>query len=369
MRSKKKSAIIYCENEFGKVDGKTAAGLVRHSEMYQIVGVVDSSLAGKDAGQELGGAKNGIPIFASLQEACGKLPVIPSALIYGKAPLEPKLCNKERGVIVEAIHKGMDIINGLHEFLSDDPEMALAAKVAKVHIRDIRKPPELAGLHLFTGEIAAKTVPVVAVLGTDCASGKRTTAVILQQELRDLGVNVFLVATGQTGLMQGARYGRSIDALPSQFVIGELEHAVLQIIEHENPDLILIEGQSAVSHPAFMSSVGILKGCMPDAVILQHAPARKVRCDFPQLPMPNVRSEIKLIESISNAKVIALALSHEGLEPGEMKKEVKDHELRFQLPTTDVLTNGSQKLVQSLVAYFPALAKKVTNLEFTPISA
>jgi uncharacterized NAD-dependent epimerase/dehydratase family protein len=83
----KKTALVYCENEFGLVDGKTAAGLIRHSKIYRIVGVIDSSLAGKDAGEELVGKKNNIPIFADLDAALSDLSEIPNCYIYGKAPL------------------------------------------------------------------------------------------------------------------------------------------------------------------------------------------------------------------------------------------------------------------------------------------
>jgi hypothetical protein len=91
------TALVYCENQFGLVDGKTASGLVRHSETYTVVGVIDSSLAGKDAGEELGEKKNGIPIFANLEDALGKLSTVPDCYIYGKAPLETYISAKERG--------------------------------------------------------------------------------------------------------------------------------------------------------------------------------------------------------------------------------------------------------------------------------
>ena len=182
-----------------------------------------------------------------------------------------------------------------------------------------------------------------------------TTAVELNKALNKLGIKSVLVATGQTGLMQGARYGVSIDALVSQFVIGEIENAVVQAFEQENPDLILVEGQSAVSHPAFMSSVGILKGSMPDGIILQHPPGRKFRCDFPHLPMPTIVSEILLIEAISQAQVIAIAFSHENLTETEVQKTIKGYEDRLLLPTTDVLTYGCQKLVRALGNSFSTL--------------
>jgi len=364
MATMNETALVYCENQFGLVDGKTASGLVRHSETYTIVGVIDSSLAGKDAGEELGEEKNGIPIFANLKDALSRLSEVPDCYIYGKAPLEPYLSMEERNLILEAMGNGMDIINGLHQFFSEDREFVHMAARNAVQIKDIRKPPQLRDLHVFTGKRSEVTAPVVAVLGTDCACGKRTTAVELNNALNSLGINSVLVATGQSGLMQGAMYGVAIDALVSQFVVGEIENAVIQAFNNEKPDIILVEGQSAVSHPAFMGSLGILKGSNPDGVILQHPPARKSRCDFPNLKMPNVGSEIKLIEAISQAKVMAIALSHEDLSDKEILGIIANYEKKFQLATTDVLSHGCQKLVQALINQFPTLRQTIKRKRF-----
>ena len=369
MQIMKETALVYCENQFGLVDGKTATGLVRHSEIYNIVGVIDSSLAGKDAGEELGEEKSGIPIFINLDDALSKLSKVPDCYIYGKAPIEAYISTEERNLVLEAMENGMDIINGLHQFFSEDREFVQMAARNDIQIKDIRKPPKLKDLHVFTGQISKVNIPVIAVLGTDCACGKRTTAVELNYALNNLGIKSVLIATGQSGLMQGAMYGVSMDALVSQFVIGEIENSVIQAFENENPDIILVEGQSALSHPAFMSSLGILKGSMPDGIILQHPPARTFRCDFPDLEMPIVESEIKLIEAISQAKVMAIALSHEDLSDEEMMKIIKRYEMQFQLPTTDVLNHGCHKLVQTLSNHFPKLNQNIMReyLEKIPV--
>ena len=367
MTKLKETALVYCDEQFGKIDGKTAAGLVRHSETYTILGVIDSTLPGKNAGEALGDGKNNIPIFGSLNEALRNLAETPTYYIYGKAPLEASIPMKERALILEAMRNGMNIISGLHQFLSDDSEFSQAAKEYGVKIKDIRKPPQLDDLHVFTGQISQVDIPVIAILGTDCACGKRTTAAELNQVLNDLGLKSIMIATGQTGLMQGAKYGASIDALVSQFAIGEIENAVVQAFLNESPDIILVEGQSAVSHPAFMSSLGILKGSMPNGVILQHPPARKFRVDFPQLAMPDIASEIQMIETISQARVLAITLSHEGLSDDEVSQAIEDHETWFQLPTTDILKYGCGKLIQAIGNYFPELAQKMGTAIFERI--
>lgn len=369
--NRKKTALVYCESQFGLADGKTASALARHSEIYSIVGIIDSSLAGKDAGEELGEEKSGIPIFSDLKDALSKVVDVPDCYIYGKAPLDTYISAEERLLILEAMKKGMDIISGLHQFFSEDPEFIHMAALSDIQIKDIRKPPLLKDMHVFTGGISKVDIPVIAVLGTDCACGKMTTAVELNRTLNNLGIKSVLIATGQTSLMQGAKYGISTDALINQFVVGEIENSVIQAFTNEKPDIILVEGQSAVSHPAFMSSLGILKGSMPDGIILQHPPSRTTRCDFPDLPMPTVESEIKLIEAISKAKVLAIALSHENLTDEETLEVVADYEKRFQLPTTDVLSHGCRKLVQTLSKHFPELNQKTNRkgLSIVPVPA
>ena len=354
---KKQTALVFCEKQFGLVDGKTAAALVRHSEIYTVVGVIDSSLAGKDAGEELGQQNCNIPIFENLDDALSKLSEVPDCYIYGKAPLDTFICAEDRLFILEAMGKKMNIINGLHQFFSDDSEFARTALKNNIQIKDIRKSPALKDLHVFTGKISKVTVPVIAVLGTDCACGKMTTAVELNKALNKIGIKSILIGTGQTSLMQGAKYGASIDALVAQFVIGEIENSVIKAFDNESPDIILVEGQSSVSHPAYMGSLGILKGSMPDGIILQHPPARKFRCDFPNMAMPTVESEIKLIEAITPAKVMGIALSHENMEEDEVIALITKYEKHYQLPTTDVLKDGCQKLVQSLLDHLPQLNK------------
>ncbi len=352
---KKRSALVYCEGQFGQMDGKTAAALVRHSEIYSVVGVIDGSLTGKDAGEELGGKKSGIPIFKNLADALCQLSEVPDCYIYGKAPLATNISEEERLLILEAMENKMDIINGLHQFFTEDKEFALKAVQHNIQIQDIRKAPPLKDLHVYTGQISRVTVPVIAILGTDCACGKMTTAVELNNALNDLGIHSVLVATGQTSLMQGARYGISIDALVSQFVVGEIENAVIEAFDKENPEIILVEGQSAVSHPAFMGSLSILKGSQPDGVILQHPPARRFRCDFPHLVMPTIESEINLIESMAKTKVLAVTLSHEDLTETETWNFLNNYEKQLQLPVTDVLSHGCKKLIKALTDQFPQL--------------
>ncbi|NNC66610.1 MAG: DUF1611 domain-containing protein [Gammaproteobacteria bacterium] len=349
------TAIVYCEANFGAVDGKTANGLVRQSERYKILSVIDSEKAGLDAGMVLDNVPNGIPICHDLAVSLTQAESIPDYFIFGMAPSSGMLSVHERSVIIEAMGNGMNIINGLHEFLNDDPIFKAASLANNVTIRDIRKPRDKKKLRMFTGRVMDIPCRRIAILGTDCAIGKRTTATILTRVLNEHGVKTVMIATGQTGLIQGARYGIALDAIPSQFCAGELEATIIEAYENENPDVIIIEGQGALSHPAFSSSAFILRGSCPHAVLLQHAPTRLYRCDFDQIKMPNLADEINLIQTFSNTKVIGMTINHENMNDIELTKAINSFEHELGLPTTDALSRSPDRLAEIIFTAFPKL--------------
>lgn len=361
----KKTALIYCENHFGTMDGKTANGLIRSSGKYQIVGVIDRSKAGMDTGEVLEGVKNGIPFFSTLEDAVGSLTKIPNQFIYGMAPSEGFLKENERNIVLKAMEYGMNIVNPLHEFFTVDEEFVDASVKYGVEIVDVRKPPLKKDMHLFSGRILAIDTPVVAVLGTDSAVGKRTTSVILEAALLKMGLKVAFVATGQTGLIQGAKYGVAIDAIPSQFMTGEIENEVMKAYTNDQPDIILIEGQGALSHPAYISSCGIIRGSRPGAVIIQHPPKRENLGDFSFMKMPTIKSEIELIENFSSTKIIAITINHENMSDQEIADVIVEYEDQLNLPTTDVLKYGCDKLIARIFETFPLLKNKTTKLLVT----
>lgn len=347
------SAIVYCEGNFGALDGKTANGLVRYSQKYEILSVIDSGKTGLDAGMVLDGIPNAIPICRDLAAALTHVGGVPDYFIYGMAPASGRLSPKERAILLEAMGLGMNIVNGLHEFLNDDSEFTKAAGAADVTILDVRKPRERKRLRTFSGRIAEVTCPCIAVLGTDCAIGKRTTATILTRALNERGVKAVLVGTGQTGLIQGARYGIALDAVPSQFCAGELEATIVEAFEDANPDIIVVEGQGALSHPAYSTSAFILRGSCPDGVVLQHAPGRSHRCDFPTMVMPTPASEINLIETFADTKVIGLTINHENMTAAEVDTAISRYEDELDIPVTDALTRLPERLVDMVIAAFP----------------
>ncbi len=354
----REKSLVYSENEFGKIDGKVANGLARYSEKYDIVGIIDSTKAGLDAGEYLDGIKNHIPIFKSIEAALNTLKDAPENFIYGIAPLTSYLNKEQRQIIVSAIKNKMNIINGLPEYFTEDDEFIQKATEYGVRIYDIRKAPPRDKLHIFTGRISEIKTPVIVVAGTDCAVGKRTTARLLVESLKKQGLKTVFVTTGQTGLLQGAKYGIALDVLTSGFATGEVENAILNAVATEQPDIIIVEGQGALSHPAFTSSSAILRGAMPNAIIMQHPPKRKYHCDYPNNPMPTLESEIKLNELFSKSKVIAITLNHEDMTDQELENTIVAYESKYALPTTDVLKYGTDKLVEKIVEVFPTLQKE-----------
>jgi uncharacterized NAD-dependent epimerase/dehydratase family protein len=351
-------AVVYCEANFGASDGKTANGLVRHSERYEIVAVIDSLQAGNDSGEVLRDGPNGIPIVSDLAEAVRLHGLVPDFLIFGVAPSSGMLSPGERRVMLGAMEQGISIVNGLHEFLNDDPEFAASAAANGVTILDVRRPRDKKDLRMFSGRIAEVTCPRIAVLGTDGAVGKRTTATILTKALNESGIKAVMVGTGQTGLIQGARYGVALDAIPCQFCSGEMESAVVDAFESERPDVIVIEGQGALSHPAYLSSTFILRGSRPNAVILQHAPARRKLGDFADVPTPDPASEINLIQTFADTKVIGLTINHENMSDVEVTAAITMYELELGIPATDALTRPVDRLVEMVIGAFPELERK-----------
>jgi len=354
------TAIVYCEGNFADIDGKTANGLVRYSERYEILAVIDSEKAGLDAGAVLDGAPNGIPMCRDLADALSRADDVPAYIIYGMAPSSGMLSADERGTFLEAMGLGMSVVNGLHEFLNEDPVFAAASSENGVEILDVRRPRAKKDLRMFSGRIDEVTCPRIAVLGTDGAIGKRTTATILTRALNDRGVKAVMVSTGQTGMIQGARYGIALDAIPSQFCSGEMESTVIDAFEGEAPDVIVVEGQGALSHPAYLTSTFILRGARPDGIILQHAPGRPRLGDFPAIAMPTPASEIHLIETFADTRVIGLTINHEHMTDAEVTAAIVLYESELGIPATDALTRPPERLVDMVLTAYPQLQEKLT---------
>lgn len=341
-------ALVYCEGAFNTPNGKTAHGLVRFTERYEVVGVLDSNYAGGDSGEILDGKKNGIPVFKNFDSAIPTLRKAgrnPENLVMGIAPDGGRLPMEAKATIQKALGAGLNVDSGLHDFISNDPKLMKLAETNNCRIRDVRRTPDRDKLHFFTGEIEDVSCLKLAVLGTDSALGKRTTAWILVHGLRKDGKKAEMIGTGQTAWMQGAQYSMVMDSCINDFVSGEIEHAVVSAWKNEKPDVIVIEGQGSLMNPAYPGGFEILAAGRPDFVILQHAPKRVEYDGFPGYKLHPLKEQIHAIEVISGKKVMAITVNHELMEPGEILQACEDITTETGLPAFDVLAHGAEGLV------------------------
>ncbi len=307
------TAAILTQGQFTTTNAKTAHGLVRGPSRFRIVSVIDYVSHGRDAGDLLDGQHRGIPVVASLEDAIKAGP--PQWLVVGVATPGGVLPSDMKPVLAAALERGINVANGLHEFVGDDADLCAAAARSGAAIVDVRRQKRRSELHFWSGAIAAVKAPRLAVLGTDCALGKRTTCQALAAGMRRRGFAAEMVYTGQTGWLQGSRYGFVLDSTPNDFVSGELEHAIVACDQEAKPDLILLEGQSALRNPSGPCGAELLLSGGARHVILQHAPARRWFEDQERLNnlIPSLQSEIDLI-AMYGARVLAVAINHEGLD-------------------------------------------------------
>ena len=348
------NAIFYCQGAFNTPNGKTAHGLARFCRRYHVAAVVDSRHAGQDALAVLDGRNSGIPVVASIAAAlrsAEKAGTPATHLVIGIAPDGGRLSERARQDVLEAIGFKLNVDGGLHDFLGEDPQIARHAQRHQVTLRDIRRPPKRDRLHFFCGKIEQVRALKIAVLGTDSAVGKRTTAWLVVQAFERSGCQVEMIGTGQTAWMQGARYAMVLDALVNDFVSGEIEHAVWSAWNDRHPDLIVIEGQGSLMNPAYPGGFEILAAGRPDLVILQHPPARKDYDGFPGYPIHPLHQQIQAIEILAGKPVVAVAVNREGLDPGQIPVVCDSIKMITGLPAFDVLRDQGQGLFDLLLPY------------------
>jgi uncharacterized NAD-dependent epimerase/dehydratase family protein len=341
----KGTAIVFSNGIFDSRSAKTTHGLIRGSERFEIMGVIDSAFHGKDAGELLDGKHRSIPIYKDVSEFLHSGKKADYAVI-GVAPAGGQLPAAMRQDVLKALSNGMDLVSGLHEFLMDDVELADVAKKGMAKIHDIRKPRPKKDLAFWGGDIQEVSCPKLVVMGDDCGLGKRTTAKFTVDALRDHGFKSEMIFTGQTGWMQGWKYGFILDSTVNDFVSGELEHMMVKCFREEKPDAIVVEGQAALRNPSGPCGAEFLISGRMDGVILQHAPERKYYEGVPHLKIeiPSVKSEIELI-AMYGVPVIAVTLNTKGLTHAEAKKYQTQYEADLGIPVLLPIEEGLDRLV------------------------
>lgn len=346
------TALVYTRDWFRTALAKTAHGLVRGPSRFEVVGLVDSSCAGSDAGVELDGRRRGIPVFADFDAALGALARKPDFVVLGVATSGGVLPDDMKRALLGVVERGVGVVNGLHELLGDDAAFAAAAANAGVQLIDVRRPKARRDLHFWSGAIRGVRAPRIAVLGTDCALGKRTTCHALSAACRDAGLAPAIVHTGQTGWLQGIPHGFVLDTTPNDFVSGELEHAIVACDRDLSPDVIFLEGQSALLNPSGPCGAELILSAESRGVVLQHAPGRPFHDDQEHLhnAIAPLAKQVALI-GMYGARVLGLALNDEGVAGSDRESARAAIERETGLPAVWPLADGCARLVAPIRAH------------------
>jgi uncharacterized NAD-dependent epimerase/dehydratase family protein len=351
----KSNAIVITGGYLHTSNAKTAHGLVRGTDRFNIVGVIDEKNAGKDAGEVLDGKKRNIPVFGTLDDFEKQSKEKASYSIVGVATKGGVIPDTLRVMLKQALEKGYSLVNGLHEYVSDIPELASLAKDKGLEIIDVRKPKKVKDLHFWSGRIKDVKCPKIAVLGTDCALGKRTTTRFLVEAMRQAGYRAEMIYTGQTGWMQGAKYGFVFDSTLNDFISGEMEHAVVSCYNEAKPDIIFIEGQSSLRNPSGPAGAEWIVSADATGVVLQHNPPRKQYKDMEYYPayIAQPKDEIALIK-IYGAPTVALTVNTAKMTQQEARDYAAQTEKELNIPVVLPLEDGLDRLVP----IFEALIKE-----------
>jgi uncharacterized NAD-dependent epimerase/dehydratase family protein len=342
----KANAIIVTNGYLDHGDGKTAHGLIRGSDRFNIIGVIDALHAGKDAGEVLDGEFRNIPVFPSIKAFAEHSAAGADYCIIGVALFGGRVPEDWKHIILEAMEQNISVINGLHQPIGDDPNFRKAADRNGVEILDIRKPAPFDQLPFWTGEILKVKTAKIAVLGMDCAIGKRTTCRFILEMCREKGIRAEMIYTGQTGWMQGYKYGFILDATPNDFVPGEIEKAIVTCDRETSPDLILIEGQSSLRNPFGPCGSEFLVSGNVKGVILQHVPFRTYFEDLEELGcvLPAVEDEIELIK-MYGARTLAVVLNGDGADAESLIGYQKELSEKLSIPVIRPLREGVEALL------------------------
>jgi uncharacterized NAD-dependent epimerase/dehydratase family protein len=351
----KSNAIVITGGFLDTISAKTAHGLIRGTDRFNIVGIIDPKHPGKDAGEVLDGKQRGIPVYASLADFKNSGKEKARYCVVGVATKGGVIPESLRVQLKEALENGYSLVNGLHEYISDIPELADLAKQKDLEIIDVRKPKKFKELHFWSGKIKEVKCPKIAVLGTDCALGKRTTTRFLVEAMRKAGYKAEMIYTGQTGWMQGAKYGFVFDSTLNDFISGEMEHAVVTCYQEQKPDIIFIEGQSSLRNPSGPAGAEWIVSADADGVVLQHNPPRKQYKDMEFYPafIPDPKDEIALIK-IYGAPTVALTINTAKMKIEDARVYASKYAQELGIPVVLPLEDG----VDNLVPVFEKMIKK-----------
>lgn len=326
---------IFAEGRFLENDAKTAHGLLRYGR-DGVACVVDSTLAGRRVLEVMPDLRRDTPIVGTIGEA---LAYSPTSVLVGIAPPGGMVPEEWMESLREAAEAGVEIVNGLHQ--------RLAPEFPETSVWDVREPPE--DLPLFSGagfEVAPK---VALTVGTSSAIGKMTAALEIRRAAGEAGVSTEFVATGQTGIVISG-WGVCVDAVVSDFIAGATEQLVLEAAK-SSPDLILVEGQGSLGHPAYSGvTLGLLHGSCPDCLILCADASREAV--IAGVPRPEPARAVRLYEEVAalvkSAPVAAVSVNTKGLDDVEAGDFVASIADSTGLPAADPLRSGAEPILRAI---------------------
>jgi uncharacterized NAD-dependent epimerase/dehydratase family protein len=321
--SGERSWLVLADGFLTERNAKTAHGVIRYSR-DGVAAVLDPANAGRSLAEVMPELGRDAPIVASVAEA---LPLKPTALLLGVATPGGWMPEHWRAWIVESIEAGLDVVNGLHTFLRDDPALVELAREKEVELWDVRDVPD--DIPLFSGKALELPRRIVLTVGSDCAVGKKTAAIEIERAARAAGYSAEFVATGQTGVLIAGR-GIAVDRVIADFLPGAAERLVCST--HPSTDVAIVEGQGSIFHPAYSGvTLGLLHGSTPHALVLCHQVGREHIEEPPFTKLPPLAEMVRVYEELAAtvrpAKVACVALNCSGLSTDEAiraKKQVAE---------------------------------------------
>ena len=321
--------------------GKTMRGLLRYRR-EDVVAILDSTRAGE--------TEEGVPVVESVVDA---IPLGPTTALVGVATQGGRFPPEWIAILRACVEHGLDVENGLHVFLADDPVLRGLAAERGVELRDLRRPP--AELSTATGENLAVDATIVLTVGSDCAIGKMTVSLELDLEARRRGLRSVFVPTGQTG-MAIAGWGIAVDAVVADFLAGAAERLVVEGRDRGG-ELLWVEGQGSLLHPVYSGvALGLYHGCVPHLLVLCHEVGRTQieGAGGGPHPIPPLRELVDLHERLAlparPARVAAVALNTSVLGEEEARAAIAAAEEETGLPADDPVRFGAARLVDAVLA-------------------
>jgi len=325
--------------------GKMGIGLLRYSEA-EITAVIDREYAGRDL-RSITGIDRSAQIVATVAEAAA---LGADTLVPGVATPNGVLPESWWPEIREALAIGMSLVNGLHAPLADRPDLTALLKPGRF-IWDVRREPD--NLQNGLGRAAALPAKRILTVGTDMAIGKMTASVELDRAARARGLKSRFLASGQIGICIAGE-GVPLDAVRVDFATGAVEAMMMQYgCDH---DLLFLEGQGSMLHPASTAWLALIRGGCPTHLILVHRAGQEAIARAPHIKIPPLKQVAELYEAVSSvcgsmptARVAGIALNCFGLSDDEAHMHVDKTQRETGLPTTDVVRFGCERLLDAIV--------------------